>query len=166
VTPAGPPPAGLSFEIVSPATEFATVGDEFYVAVKVTGVTDLFSANVRFEYDSDVVQFEEGVASYNDGTDHPNFLSPPLFVTADNVDSATSPYVLLGFNATETQGTPTVSGDGYLGYFKFKAIGAGIVDEAFRFPQSSNFIYLWGSDYGVAVAAPALGSPQLLNVAP
>jgi len=166
VTPAGPPPAGLSFEIIAPATEFQTVGDEFYLAVKVTGVTNLFSANVRFEYDGSVVQYEDGVASYNDGTDHPNFLVDPLFVAVDNVDTATSPFVLLGFNDTEKQGTATQSGDGYLGYFKFKAIAPGIINEAFRFPQSSNFIYLWDATYGEAAAAPALGGPQLLNIAP
>jgi hypothetical protein len=166
VTPAGPPPAGLSFEITSPGGEFRTVDDEFYVAVKVTGVSDLFSANVRFEYDGSVVQFVEGVPSYNDGTDHPNFLELPLFVSVDDVDAAQSPYVLLGFNDTQKQGTPAKSGDGYLGYFKFKAVAPGIIDEAFRFPQASNFIYLWGETYGDAVAQPGLGSPQLLNIAP
>jgi hypothetical protein len=166
VTPAGPPPAGLSFEITSPGGEFRTVGDEFYVAVKVTGVDSLFSANVRFEYDGSVVQFVEGVPAYNDGSDHPNVLEPPLFVSVDDVDPAASPYVLLGFNATQTQGTPVKTGDGYLGYFKFKALAPGIINEAFRFPQVTNFIYLWGQNYGEAVATPALGSPQLLNIAP
>jgi hypothetical protein len=106
------------------------------------------------------------VAAYNDGTDHPNMLEPPLFVAVNDVDGAVSPYVLLGFNATQTQGTPAKDGDGYLGYFKFKAIAAGINNEAFRFPQSSNFIYLWGVNYGEDAAEPALGSPQLINIAP
>jgi hypothetical protein len=168
VTPAGPPPAGLSFEIVAPETEFQSVNDEFYLAVKITGVSELFSANVRFEYDSSVLEFIEGVSAYNDGNDHPNFLDPPLFVTVDDVDAAATPYVLLGFNATQTQGIPTKSGDGYLGYFKFRVTSAGdlIYPQAFKFPQATNFIYLWGETYGESVATPALGSPQLLNLAP
>jgi hypothetical protein len=93
-------------------------------------------------------------------------LEPPLFVTADDVDAAASPYILLGFNATQTQGTPTKDGDGYLGFIKFRAKAAGINTETFRFPQASNFIYLWGETYGEAIATPALGAPQILNVTP
>src|SRR6185369_4435623 len=96
VTPAGPPPAGLTFEIQDPATEFATVGDEFYLAVKVNDITGLFSSNVRFEYDASLVQLEESVETY---AGHPNLLEPPLFLAVDDVGPATSPYKLIGFNA-------------------------------------------------------------------
>lgn len=162
VTPGGPPPAGLSFEIMAPDSELANVDDEFYLAVKVSGVTGLFSANVRFEYDGGLVELLESVPAYDSNL---NFLDPPLFLAVDDVLAATDPYVQLGFNATQTQGTPAKDGEGYLGFFKFKCIGAGINDACFRFPQSSNFIYLWGEQYGVAAATPALGSPQLLNIA-
>ncbi|MCH7472629.1 hypothetical protein IIA79_06725 [bacterium] len=161
VVPPGPPPAGLSFEIQAPASEFANVNDEFYLAVNVAGVEGLFSANVRFEYDSSMVQLLEAVDSY---VEHPNLLEPPLFIAADDVAQATAPYTLLGFNATQTKGTLVKDGDGALGYFKFKALAGGINEEAFRFPQSSTFIFLWGEQYGVPAETPVLGSPQVLNI--
>jgi hypothetical protein len=161
VTPGGPPPAGLSFEIQSPATESVAVDEEFYLAVKVNDVIGLFSANVRFEYDASLVQLLESVDTY---TGHPNFLEPPLFLAVDDVGAATDPYVLLGFNATQTQGTAVKDGSGALGYFRFKALAAGANLECFRFPQATNFIYLWGVDYGVPVATPGLGSPQALDI--
>ena len=158
-----PPNASLSFEIQPPAGPLANVGGEFYLAVKVNDVSGLFSANVRFEYDSTLVEYLEGVASY---PDHPNLLTTPLFVSADAVGSADSPYVLVGLNATQTQGTAAVSGSGVLGYIKFKCIGEGVNAECFRFPQSTSFIYLWGETYGIPVATPTLGEPQILNVGP
>lgn len=159
----GPPPAQLDFEIQAPATELLQVNDEFYIAIKITGATGLFSANVRFEYDGSLVQFEEGVAAY---AGHTNLLEPPLFLAVDNAGTATSPYVLIGFNATQTSGTPVKDGDGYLAYFKFKALAPGINAECFRFPQSTNFIWLWGAQYGVALTPPpVLGAPQNVNIA-
>ncbi|MCC7476839.1 hypothetical protein IT575_00140 [bacterium] len=157
------PNATLYFEIQAPAGELASVNDEFYLAVKVNEITELFSANVRFEYDSSLVELVESVDSYGG---HPNFLTPPLFLGVDDVGPATAPYKLLGFNATQTQGTPTVTGqDGALGYFKFKCIADGVNTECFRFPQASNFIFLWGPDYGVPIANPTLGDAQNLNIA-
>lgn len=162
VTPGGPPPSGLTFEIMAPDSELANVNGEFYLAVKVNEISGLFSANVRFEYDSSLVQLVESVPAYDSNV---NFLDPPLFIAVDDVLSTTDPYVQLGFNATQKQGTAAKDGSGYLGFFKFKCIAAGINDSCFRFPQSSNFIYLWGDAYGVATATPALGSPQLMNIA-
>jgi hypothetical protein len=156
-----PPNASLSFEIQPPAGPLANVNDEFYLAILVNNVTGLFSANVRFEYDSTLVQYVEGVPSF---TGHDNLLTDPLFISADDVGVATAPYVLVGFNATETKGTPAVDGSGALAYIKFKCIGAGVNSECFRFPQSTSFIYLWGTTYGVPVATPELGVPQILNV--
>jgi hypothetical protein len=156
-----PPNASLSFEIQPPAGPLANVNDEFYLAILVNNVTGLFSANVRFEYDSTLVQYVEGVPSF---TGHDNLLTDPLFISADDVGVAASPYVLVGFNATETKGTPAVDGSGALAYIKFKCIGAGVNSECFRFPQSTSFIYLWGTTYGVPVATPELGAPQILNV--
>ena len=163
VEPEGPPPAGLGFEIQGPATENVAVNDEFYLAIRVNNITGLFSANVRFEYDNSIVELVESVPAY---TDHANFLVPPLFLAVDDVGEAADPYVLLGFNATQTQGEVVKDGSGALGYFRFRAIAAGNVAEAFRFPEASTFIYLWGDQYGVPIANPALGPPQLLNVAP
>ena len=156
-----PPNASLAFEIEPPAGPLANLNDEFYLAVLVNNVTGLFSANVRFEYDSSLVQYEEGVPNY---TGHTNLLTDPLFISADNVGTATSPYVLVGFNATQTKGTLPVDGSGALAYIKFKCIASGVNATCFRFPQSTTFIYLWGSTYGVPVATPELGQPQILNV--
>lgn len=155
------PTSGLSFEIQPPAGDTVNVNDEFYLAVKVAGVTGLFSANVRFEYDAALVQYEEGVASY---TGSPaNFLFPPLFLQHDyGVSSGT--YNLIGFNATQQQGEPGKDGDGYLGFFKFKALAAGANTECFRFPQVSTYIYLWGIQYGVPIATPGLGPAQSLTI--
>jgi hypothetical protein len=160
-----PPDAGLSFEIQPPQGNAIAVNDDIYIGVRITGAADLFSANVRFEYDANLLQFVEAVPAYTDGSGtHLNLLSPPLFIGADNVGSATSPYHLLGFNATETFGTPAVTGDGILGYVHFKALALGINTEAIRFPQSTNFIYLWGTQYGVPVGTPALGDPLSISV--
>ena len=162
------PPADLSFRIEPPASPMMNLNDEFYLAILVSNVTGLFSANVRFEYDSSLVTFIEGVPSYDDGTVHPNLLSPPLFLAADDVGPADSPYKLVGFNATQTAGTPAKDGEGVLGYIRFKATATGGVPvvnpECFRFPQSTTFLYLWGSTYGVPIAEPVLGNPQIINI--
>lgn len=157
----GPPPGQISFEIEPPATEILNLNDEFYLGVRVSNVTGLFSANVRFEYDSSLVLLEESVPTY---TGHPNFLEPPLFLAVDNVGAAQSPYTLLGFNATQTQGTAAKTGEGIIGYFKFKAIATGINAQCFRFPQSTTYIYLWGDQYGVPIATVQLGSAQNINI--
>jgi hypothetical protein len=160
------PEAGLSFEIIPPAGSTVNANDEFYVAVKVAGVSGLFSANVRFEYDTTLVQYMEGVASYTDLDSilHSNFLVPPLFVEHDYGVTGGGNYSLIGFNATEESGEPGKDGDGYLGYFKFKALAAGTNAECFRFPQVSTYIYLWGLQYGVPIATPSLGAAQNLTV--
>lgn len=161
-----PPEAGLSFEIMPPQGGTVTPGSDIFIAVNVTGAVGLFSANVRFEYDATLLEFVEAVPSYNDGTEHPSILSPPLFVGADNVGSAETPYRLIGFNATQTLGTPAVTADGALGYVHFRSIGDGVNNSAVRFPQSTNFIYLWGEQYGVPVLTPALGEPLQIAVIP
>ena len=50
---------------------------------------------------------------------------------------------------------------------KFHTINdtAGGSAECFRFPQVTTFIYLWGTNYGVPVATPVLGEPQIVNIA-
>jgi hypothetical protein len=161
-----PPEAGLTLVIMPPQGNTLSPGTDVYVAVVVTGAVDLFSANVRFEYDTTLLEFVEAIPSYNDGTEHPNILTPPLFIGVDNVGSAAAPYSLIGFNATQTLGTPPVTADGALGYVHFRARGDGLNASALRFPQSSNFIYLWGETYGVPVLTPALGDPLLISVIP
>jgi hypothetical protein len=164
VGPGAPPDGGLSFDIMPPQGPAIAVGNDIYIGVKITGALDLFSANVRFEYDASLLQFVEAVPAYNDGTDHPNLLTPPLFVGADDVGNAASPYRLLGFNATQTLGTPVVNGDGYLGYIHFTALALGVNTEAIRFPQTTSFIYLWGDQYGVPCMTPTLGPPVMISV--
>jgi len=163
----GPPPALMELFIQAPHSELLSIDDEFYVGVKVSQVVGLFSANVRFEYDSSLVTFMEAVDSYTDtqSTLHSNMLEPPLFVSANNVGEAADDYILLGFNATQTKGTPVKEGDGYIGYAKFRAIAEGINPQCFRFPQSTTHIYLWGSTYGVQAAMVSLGAPLVVNIA-
>jgi len=163
----GPPPVGLSFEIQSPHNELLNVGTEFYIGVKVANVTGLFSANIRFEYDATLVSFVEAVPFYTDGgsNEHPNLLTPPLFVGVD-VGDVGDGYREVGFNATERKGLDDPQdGEGFLGYVKFECTAEGINDQCFRFPQSSNYLYLWGETYGVPVGLPELGDPQIVNIA-
>ena len=170
VTPKG---AGVNLVIQDPATGTLTVGDEFWVAVEITDVIGLFSANMRFEYDNslievvEVVTVDQIVADYDDGGfTGTNMLSDPLFIGIDNVAVADSPYVLLGFNDTQKQGTAVVDGSGAVGFVKFRAVGAGVNAEAIRWPQSSTFILLWGAEFGVPASAPILGAPLALDISP
>lgn len=163
----GPPPVALSFEIQAPHSELLNVGTEFYVGVKVANVEGLFSANIRFEYDAALVSYVDSAAFYTDGgsNEHPNLLTPPLFVGVD-VGDITGGYREVGFNATQRMGVDDpVNGEGFLGYVKFRCISEGINEECFRFPQSSTFLYLWGENYGVPVGLPELGEPQIVNIA-
>jgi hypothetical protein len=163
----GPPPVALSFEIQSPHSELLNVGTEFYIGVKVANVEGLFSANIRFEYDATLVTYVDSVAFYTDGgsNEHPNLLTPPLFVGVD-VGDIPDDYREVGFNATQRMGIDDpVDGEGFLGYVKFRCISEGINEECFRFPQSSTYLYLWGENYGVPVGLPELGGPQIVNIA-
>jgi len=122
---------------------------------------------VRFEYDSTLVEFVETVPFYTDyiPVDHLNFLTPPLFVGGD-VGDVGDGYRQVGFNATQRAGVDDPqTGEGMLGYVKFRAIAAGINDSCFRFPATTTFVYLWGGTYGVPVGAPELGGPVLVNIA-
>ncbi len=174
----GVPDVGLSFEIQPPASELLNVGQDLYLGIKVENVENLFSANVRFEYNASLVEFVEAVAFYTEGVEHVNLLTDPgspdppeenpLFIGADVGESQSGgDFRQVGFNATRKQGEPTVSGDGFLGYVKFHTIAdtGGGSATCFRFPQVSTFIYLWGVNYGVPVANPTLGMPQIVNIA-
>ncbi len=162
-----PPGVALSFEIQAPKSELLNVGNEFYIGVRVANVEGLFSANVRFEYDSTLVEYVDSVAFYTDelSTEHPNLLEPPLFVGADVGDIADG-YREVGFNATQRKDLDEPKdGEGFVGYVKFRCIDDGINEECFRFPQSSVYLYLWGATYGVPVGIPELGDPQIVNIA-
>jgi len=164
----------LTFEIQPPENELLSVGQEFYLGIKVTSIAKLFSANVRFEYDSTLVEFIETAPFYTDTSEHANILtnpdspSPPeqnpLFVGEDVGEAqGGTGYRLVGFNATKMKGEDARSGTDFLGYAKFRVVAARINDKCFRFPQATTFIYLWGSKYGVPIALPVLGSPQAVN---
>jgi hypothetical protein len=170
------PNVTLTFEIQPPAGELLNVDQEFYLGVKVTDVANLFSANVRFEYDATLVEFIEAVPFYTDTTEHANLLTDPesadppeenpLFIGGDVGEAeGGAGYRLVGFNATKKKGDDPRSGTGFVGYAKFRAIDARINNECFRFPQVTTYIYLWGPLYGVPVATPVPGGPQLVNIA-
>lgn len=156
-----PPGAALTMQVMEPNTTFLNVDDEFYVAISVENITGLFSANVRVEYDSTLLEFVEGVGEYDTNT---NLLGNYLFLAADDVGDAGSPYTLLGFNITQRQGTPPVDGTGVVGYLRFRAIGSGVSESAIRFPLATTYILLWGEQYGVPIATPALGEDLTLNI--
>jgi hypothetical protein len=156
-----PPDASLSLEFVPPASSFLSINDEFYVAVRVDNITGLASVNVRLEYDSALLEFIDGTGEFDTNT---NLLSNYLFLAVDDVGSAEAPYKLLGFNITQKQGTAAVTGSGVVGYLHFKAIGSGISTTAIRFPQATTYLLLWGEQYGVPVATPALGGPLTVNI--
>ena len=168
-------PKGAPVDIVleDPATSTLTVGDEFWVAVRITDVIGLFSANMRLEYDSSLLEVVEEATvdqilpEYTDGEfSGTNMLTDPLFIGIDNVAPADDPYVLLGFNDTQKQGTPTVDGSGAVGFIKFRAIADGNNATAIRWPQSSTFILMWGEEFGVPAVNPILGPPLELTINP
>ena len=170
VSPKGAP-VDLIFE--DPATGSFSVGDEFWIAVRVTNVIGLFSANMRLEYDGTLLEVVEVdtadqiLPDYIDGAfSGVNLLTDPLFIGIDNVAAADNPYVLLGFNDTQKAGTPVVDGSGALGFVKFRAIGEGTNSEAIRWPQSSTFILMWGEEFGVPASNPILGAPLDVTVSP
>ncbi len=156
-----PPEAALSLEFVSPASEFLTLDQEFYVAVRVDNITGLSSVNVRLEYDASLLEFLDGTGEFDTDT---NLLSNYLFLAVDDVGTAESPYQLLGFNITQKQGTAAVTGSGVVGYLHFKAIAAGTNSAAIRFPQATTYLLLWGEQYGVPVATPGLGGALSVNI--
>ena len=170
VSPKGAP-VDLVFE--DPATGSFTVGDEFWIAVRVTNVIGLFSANMRLEYDGTLLEvvavdsLDQILPDYVDGAfSGTNMLSDPLFIGIDNVATADNPYVLLGFNDTQKSGTPVVDGSGAVGFIKFRAIAAGANSTAIRWPQSSTFILMWGEEFGVPASNPILGAPLDIVVSP
>lgn len=170
VSPKGAP---VDLVIEDPATGSLTVGDEFWVAVRITNVIGLFSANMRLEYDGTLLEVVEVDTSdqilpdYVDGAfTGTNMLSDPLFIGADNVATADNPYVLLGFNDTQKQGTAVVDGSGAVGFIKFRAIAVGANATAIRWPQSSTFILMWGEEFGVPASIPILGAPLDIVVSP
>ncbi|MCB1216553.1 hypothetical protein KDL44_04135 [bacterium] len=165
--------APVDLVIQDPAGSSLTLGDEFWVAVRISDVIGLFSANMRLEYDSSLLEVVEVdtadqiLPDYVDGAfSGDNLLVDPLFIGIDNVAPADSPYVLLGFNDTQKQGTPVVDGSGNVGYIKFRAIAEGSNAEAVRWPQSSTFILMWGEEFGVPAVNPILGPPLDITVGP
>jgi hypothetical protein len=156
-----PPAAALSLAIMAPYSSLLNLNDEFYVSVRVDNITGLASANVRLEYDSSLLQFVDGVGEYDTNT---NLLSNYLFLAVDDVGAAAAPYKLLGFNITQKQGTAAVTGSGAVGYLHFRAIGSGVNTSAIRFPQATTYLLLWGEQYGVPVATPALGGALTINI--
>jgi len=140
------------------------VGDHVILQVSIQSAYNLFSANVRFFYRSDIMQLVDAAPSM-DGYD-PNLLYDeageldPLFLGLSVGPSGVENYDVAAFNATRRAPAPTVSGSGTLAYFDFAVIdagGAGPMNQfpqAFVFPTASNFIYLMGEEYGIFLPSP------------
>jgi len=151
---------------------FFVLDGDVILRVWVDSGYNMFSVNARFEYNKTVLEFVEAAASL-DGYD-PNvmydadFGGDPLFLGARVGESASDPenYDLAAFNATKRFPAPTVTGTGPVAYFTFKVIGgSGPIDDAFRFPQSSTNIWIWGPEYNVPLPGPRLGTPVSINIA-
>jgi len=151
---------------------FFVLDGDVILRVWVDSGYNMFSVNARFEYNNSVLEFVDAVP-FLDGYDA-NVLfdeangGDPLFLGARIGASATDPdnYDLAAFNATKRYPALTVIGSGPAAYFTFRVIGgSGPVADAFRFPQSSTNIWIWGPQYNVPLPGPRLGTPVSINVA-
>ena len=131
----------------------------------------VFSVNARIEYRKDVLEFVSAAPSL-EGQDanllfDADYGGDPLFLGARVGPAQNEPeyYDLAAFNATKRYPAPTVFGSGPVAYFTFHVIGgAGPYPEAFRFPQGSTNIWVWGEQYNVPLPGPQLGAPALVNI--
>lgn len=171
------PEGTLTFEVVPPLDGMPVFTDqELFVGIKAENVIDLFSANVRFEYDASMLRFiyaqsfiDTGTVRYENLLAAPSSQQPdycnPLFAAQDvGESSANDGYRVIGLNATKWRGEQPCSGTGYLGYIRFKALDSKANPECLRFPQTSTFIYMWGDNYGVPVMTPRLGESMELVI--
>ncbi len=162
--------ATLELEVTTDPPYFF-VDSDVVVRVMLNDAALAFSVNTRFEYRSDILEFVSAEPSM-DGFD-PNVFydadygGDPLFVGARIGESLSDPenYDLVGFNATKRAPAPPVTGSGPIAFLTFHVIGGdGPYPEAFRFPQSTTNIWVWGEEYNVPLPGPQLGGPQLINI--
>ncbi len=158
-----------------------SVGEDIILQVYLENAFDLFSANVRFLYRGDVLQLLEDVdnkPSPSVNGYEPNLLfdnnfgGDPLFLGLDVGDASADGYPNYrwsAMNATKRKPAETAFGSGALGYFRFRVIAGGPeqltrFDNAFRFPQSSVFIYLMGENYGDFLPAPSISDTESIVI--
>ncbi len=158
-----------------------SVGEDVILKVHIENAFGVFSSNVRFLYRSDVLELLEDFPNRPvpslDGYE-PNLLfdadfgGDPLFLGLDVGDAGPDGYANYrwsAMNATKRAPAPTASGSGALAYFRFRVIAGGdepvtTIENAFRFPQSSVFIYLMAEEYGVLLPAPIFSDSETIAV--
>lgn len=150
---------------------FFFVDTDVVMRVNLEDATGAFAVNAWIEFRKDVLQFVSASPSYP-GFDDNLFLDTayggdPLFLGWMRGASLSDPanFDIVAFNASKRSPAATVSGTGPVAYFVFHVIGGnGPYDEAFRFPQGTTNIWVWGSQYGVALPGPQLGPAAMVNV--
>jgi len=161
------------------------VGETVILKVSIENAFSVFSANVRFLYRGDVLEllqddqnkpvpFIEGYEQnlLYESVEPPPVGGEPLFLGLDVGDATADGfpnYSWAGMNATKKKPALPASGTGALGYFRFrvKAGGGGpltTIQDAFRFPQSTVFIYLMGEDYGVFLPPPVYTDTETIAI--
>ncbi len=150
---------------------FFFLDTDVILRVNLEDAAGAFSVNARLEYRKDVLEFVS--ASPSHASYDPNLFfdsaygGDPLFLGAYVGDSATAPanYSVAAFNATKRAPAPTATGTGPVAYFVFRVIGGnGPYAEAFRFPQGTTNIWVWGAQYNVPLPGPQLGPPAMVNI--
>lgn len=115
------PPQRALLQIAAPSS--ATLGQQFSVDIKITGVTDLANATLVLTYDPIFVEF----VSMTEGTFMKNDGKPTTF--SSKVDTAGG---TVSVNLARTAGSGGVSGGGTLATAMFRAKNQGPASFAFR----------------------------------
>jgi hypothetical protein len=150
---------------------FFFLDTDVVMRVNLEDATGAFAVNAWIEYRKDVLQYVSSSPSYP-GYDDNLFFDvayggDPLFLGWMRGASLSDPanFDVVAFNASKRSPAATVSGTGPVAYFVFHVIGgSGPYDEAFRFPQGTTNIWVWGSQYGVALPGPQLGQAAMVNI--
>ncbi|OGK09177.1 MAG: hypothetical protein A2Y63_04670 [Candidatus Riflebacteria bacterium RBG_13_59_9] len=161
--------ATLTLEVLN--GPFFVVGSDVYLRVWLADAFGLFSVNARFEYNNEVLEFVSAAPSM--GGYDPNLFydadygGDPLFLGARVGPSESEPdvYDLAALNITKRWPAPTVQGSGPVMYFTFQVVGgSGVYPTAFRFPQGTTNIWVWGEEYNMPLPGPQLGEAQSINI--
>ena len=162
------------------------VGETVILKVSIENAFSVFSANVRFLYRGDVLEllqddenkpvpFIEGYEQnlLYESVEPPPVGGQPLFLGLDVGDATADGfpnYRWVGMNATKKKPAQPASGNGALGYFRFRVKAGGgepitTIQDAFRFPSSTVFIYLMGEQYGVFLPPPIYTDTETIAIA-
>lgn len=150
---------------------FFFLDTEVIMRVNMEDASGAFAVNAWIEFRKDVLEYVSSSPSYPGFDDNlfldAGFGGDPLFLGWMRGASQSDPanFDIVAFNASKRAPAATVSGTGPVAYFVFRVIGGnGPYDAAFRFPQGTTNIWVWGSEYGVAFPGPQLGPAAMVNI--